>query len=112
MRIRDPGRKKFGSRIRDKHPGSVTLPASYVKTTLHFALPSDVLNAHCILEMYPGQWRADRAEFNSHSVYDFQHNARYKDLDPAPRHRNLPAPIRKSVCLYSHFFRRADAAFL
>jgi hypothetical protein len=25
MRIRDPGRKKFGSRIRDKHSGSATL---------------------------------------------------------------------------------------
>jgi hypothetical protein len=25
MRIRDPGRKKFGFGIRDKHPGSATL---------------------------------------------------------------------------------------
>jgi hypothetical protein len=26
VRIRDPGRKKVGSGIRDKHPGSATLP--------------------------------------------------------------------------------------
>jgi hypothetical protein len=29
MRIRDPGRKKFGSGIRDKHPGSATLLVFY-----------------------------------------------------------------------------------
>jgi hypothetical protein len=30
IRIRDPGWKKFGSRIRDKHPGSATLKSSAV----------------------------------------------------------------------------------
>jgi hypothetical protein len=27
FQIRDPGRKKVGSRIRDKHPGSATVPS-------------------------------------------------------------------------------------
>jgi hypothetical protein len=32
IRIRDPGWRKFGSRIRDKHPGSATLQFSGQKT--------------------------------------------------------------------------------
>jgi hypothetical protein len=33
VRIRDPGWKKVGSGIRDKHPGSATLTKTPVKTT-------------------------------------------------------------------------------
>jgi hypothetical protein len=33
MRIRDTGWKKFGPRIRDKHPGTLNLP--YVKAEDH-----------------------------------------------------------------------------
>jgi hypothetical protein len=35
VRIRDPGWKKVGSGIRDKHPGSATLPAAW-KMFTHF----------------------------------------------------------------------------
>jgi hypothetical protein len=39
VRIRDPGWKKDGSGIRDKHPGSATLPISTVKPVADLMLP-------------------------------------------------------------------------
>jgi hypothetical protein len=38
VRIRDPGWKKVGSGIRDKHPGSATLGATAVGMPRHFKL--------------------------------------------------------------------------
>ncbi len=37
MRIRDPGWKKVGSGIRDKHPGSATLPRNVLGPALQQA---------------------------------------------------------------------------
>jgi len=36
VRIRDPGWKKIGSRIRDKHPGSITLVKSLLLLVVVF----------------------------------------------------------------------------
>jgi hypothetical protein len=47
MRIRDPGWKKFGSRIRDKHPGSATLnlvlfmTSDYLPTADPYLVPTN-----------------------------------------------------------------------
>jgi hypothetical protein len=45
MRVRDPGWKKFGSTIWDKHPGSATMVRSAFGPFRHFY----VFSAYCIV---------------------------------------------------------------
>jgi len=47
IRIRDPGWKKFGSRIRDKHPGSATLVVCAVSVPVVYYVYRTVFIRHC-----------------------------------------------------------------